>query len=280
MACCSCGSKASAGALRQQMGEHLMLQRLTALRHKLRLRQKVSTENISTGDRIPTDLKQTVAERIFQSVSPYTMTSIERIAALIDAIIYLTRNRIAGAIVECGVWRGGSMAAAALMLKELGDEQRELYLYDTFTGMPPPGELDRRHDNVSAKELLAISDYHTSHVWALSRRDEVRGVMSGTGYDQSRIHYVEGCVEQTIPAQAPASIALLRLDTDWYESTRHELLHLFPRLVPGGILLIDDYGFWQGARRAVDEYFEQTKIPIHLCRIDDTGRVAVKPAAV
>lgn len=102
-----------------------------------------------------------------------------------------------------------------------------------------------------------------------------------TAYDPARLHYVKGKVEDTIPSspdgvQAPERIALLRLDTDWYESTRHEMVHLYPRLVPGGVLIIDDYGHWQGSRKAVDEYFAENGPPLLLNRIDDPGRLAVK----
>src|ERR1051325_10354963 len=89
---------------------------------------------------------------------------------------------------------------------------------------------------------------------------------------------LEGTVEETIPAQAPERIALLRLDTDWYESTRHELVHLYPRLVPGGVLIIDDYGHWEGARKAVDEYIAQNNLRLFLNRIDYAGRLAIKPS--
>lgn len=80
-----------------------------------------------------------------------------------------------------------------------------------------------------------------------------------------------------MPENAPEQIALLRLDTDWYESTKHELIHLTPRLVGDGILIIDDYGYWLGARKAVDEYLEENALPIFLNRIDNTGRIAVMP---
>ena len=83
----------------------------------------------------------------------------------------------------------------------------------------------------------------------------VRELLIGTGYPEEQLHFVRGPVEQTIPDEAPEHLALLRLDTDWYESTRHELEHLFPRLVPGGVLILDDYGHWDGARKAVDEFF-------------------------
>jgi hypothetical protein len=100
--------------------------------------------------------------------------------------------------------------------------------------------------------------------------------MQQTEYDQTRIHFIQGKVEDTIPEQAPETIALLRLDTDWHESTWHELEHLFPRLSPRGVLIIDDYGHWQGCRRATDEYFARENLPILLNRIDYTGRIAVK----
>ena len=104
----------------------------------------------------------------------------------------------------------------------------------------------------------------------------MRALLLNTGYPHDLLHFVRGPVEQTVPAQAPARLALLRLDTDWYESTRHELEHLFPRLAPGGVLMIDDYGHWEGARRAVDEYFASEHPPLLLSRVDYTGRVAVK----
>jgi elongation factor P hydroxylase len=92
-----------------------------------------------------------------------------------------------------------------------------------------------------------------------------------------RVHLVQGLVEETLPAQAPESIALLRLDTDWYKSTLHELEHLYPRLVRGGVLLIDDFGYWQGARQATEEYFARHPPAPLLVAVDQTGRVGVRP---
>jgi O-methyltransferase len=214
-------------------------------------------------------------EVVFSHVRPYTMTSLERIQALGDAIGHVVRHAIPGDIVECGVWRGGSMMAAAKCLLKLR-EIRQLYLFDTFEGMPPPSEADVDCHGRPASTLLAISDRTTSDVWACSSIDEVRKNMNSTGYPEARVTYVQGRVEDTIPSQAPSSISVLRLDTDWYESTAHELHYLFPRLSAGGILIIDDYGHWQGARRAVDEYFATHNIPILLTRIDYTGRMGVK----
>lgn len=207
---------------------------------------------------------------------PYTMTSTERLAALICSINHIARNKVPGAIVECGVWRGGSMMAAALSLLAHGDKSRELYLYDTFEGMPPPTARDERTDGTSAASLLA-QDPKGTGIWCEAGLSDVRRNIKSLEYPESLIHFVRGKVEDTIPYQAPEKISLLRLDTDWYDSTNHELEHLFPRLQPNGILIIDDYGYWKGARAAVDEYFRKLPYPAFLHRIDETGRLFVKP---
>ena len=115
--------------------------------------------------------------------------------------------------------------------------------------------------------------------WSYASIEEVQRNMWSTGYPKERMHFVKGPVESTIPEHAPEQIALLRLDTDFYESTRHELEHLFPRLVKGGVLILDDYGHWEGQRAAVDEYCKKKGIHLLLTRVDYTGRVAVKVEA-
>ena len=209
-------------------------------------------------------------------VAPYTMTTPPRIYALVRAVEYVSLRRIPGAIVECGVWRGGSMMAVALTLLRLGITDRDLYLFDTFTGMTAPSDEDVRRSGERAADLLA-NESPESDIWAVAPIDEVREAVLGVGYPQERIHFVQGPVEETLPANAPEEIALLRLDTDWYSSTKHELVHLYPHLGAGGILILDDYGFWQGARRAVDEYVAEENAPLLLNRIDNTARIAVKP---
>ncbi|MDH3318978.1 MAG: TylF/MycF family methyltransferase [Betaproteobacteria bacterium] len=219
------------------------------------------------------------AAATIREVAPYTMTSPERLYALIQGVRYLARAGVPGSIVECGVWRGGSMMAAARTLLECGDGARDLYLYDTYEGMPPPGAKDVDLDGHSAASLLRTQDKDDpGSAWCYATIDDVRRTLSGMRYDASRVHLVQGRVEDTIPGHAPECIALLRLDTDWYESTRHELEHLYPRLCPRGVLIIDDYGHWAGCRQAVDEYFSSRSIHLLLNRIDYTGRIALKPA--
>jgi hypothetical protein len=170
------------------------------------------------------------------------------------------------------------MQAIARTLLGRGVTDRDLHLFDTFEGMPPPTEEDRRVAGPPARELLDSSP-KTSRLWGIADLDDVRDGMSRTGYPAEHIHYHPGLVEDTLPAQAPETIALLRLDTDWYESTRHELAHLYDRVSPGGVIIIDDYDYWEGSRKAVDEFLAERQLRLLLVPIQAT-RVAVKPDAV
>jgi hypothetical protein len=216
---------------------------------------------------------------IIRRVAGYTMTSPERLGALLASIDYLVDNRIEGAIVECGVWRGGSMLAAALRLRERGDCRRTLWLYDTFEGMTPPTDLDR---SVRGTDAAAIFEARKSSddraEWCRADRADVAKTMAMAEYPQDLIRYVQGPVEETLPAMLPGPIALLRLDTDWYQSTHHELTHLYGLVVETGVLIIDDYGHWEGCRKAVDEFFEKLTHKPLLARIDYTARLAIKTA--
>jgi O-methyltransferase len=220
----------------------------------------------------PPDFQKDEAD-IIREVRPWTMTSAERIYALIQAVRYVSNSGIAGAIVECGVWKGGSMAAIAKTLLGVHDVKRDLYLFDTFTGMTEPSSKDVDYSGKQASNVLV--DEIGSRC-ADAPLEQVQELLCATGYPKEKIHFVPGKVEETIPISAPDSICLLRLDTDWYQSTKHELIHLFPRLSKAGVIIIDDYGHWKGSKQACDEYFEQSRIPILLNRIDYTGRIAQK----
>ncbi len=219
---------------------------------------------------------------IIERALPLTMTGVPRLQALIDAVRYCEASGIAGAFAECGVWRGGSVLAMVLALQQLGSADRDIYLYDTFEGMTPPSELDTSPIDPPALETWERAERARARPWghlfdpATFSEEGVRATLVETGYPPQRLHFVAGPVEETLPGRAPGSLAILRLDTDWYESTRHELVHLYPRLVSGGVLVIDDYGHWEGARRAVDEYFAANPPAPLLARIDYTARIAVK----
>jgi O-methyltransferase len=214
---------------------------------------------------------------LYERCRPFTMTSVERMYAVYNSLTYLERNGIDGDIVECGVWRGGTCMLAALRLQQLGASNRRLMLYDTFAGMPAPTTADRAHDDDLLPEWeKQKADDHNE--WCYASLEEVRANLYSTGYSRDLITFVQGRVEETIPATLPRSIALLRLDTDWYESTAHELTHLYPRLVANGVIVIDDYGHWRGSRDAVDEYITREHLPLCLQRVDHTCRLAIKVA--
>ena len=225
----------------------------------------------------PLDFDQTEIEDV-RSVRPYTMTSALQIISMFDAIKYICANKIGGSIVECGVWKGGSMMIAARVLKRQNGMNRDLYLFDTFAGMPEPGKEDTAYKDFNAPVLWKTNQSKSGpNQWNYGSLEEVRANVASTGYPMERVHFVKGKVEDTIPGTIPERIAILRLDTDFYESTLHELKHLYPRLTPGGILIIDDYGCWKGARKATDEYIAEHKLPIFLARQDQEGRIAIKP---
>ena len=209
---------------------------------------------------------------IYAKVSEYTLVGIERCYALYKSVQYLISNKIKGDFVECGVWRGGSCMLIAYTLLQHRVTDRRIWLYDTFAGMTEPGEKD---GEVEKAEWLKHRLSEEKNSWCLGELDDVKRNMISTGYPADKLNFIQGKVEETLPQHIPGEIALLRLDTDWYVSTKHELEHLYPILQKRGILIIDDYGAWQGARKATDDYFKD-KQGIFLNRIDYTGRLVIK----
>jgi hypothetical protein len=226
------------------------------------------------GPQFPPDLDERDIA-LFSMVQPYTMTAVECVHALAEAVRYIVRHDIPGSFVECGVWKGGSMMVVARTLLDHGVGDRELFLFDTFDGMPAPSDSDINLRGDRAADMLAAADKRDT-IWAISHLDETMRNARSVGYPPERIHFIEGRVEETLPGKAPEAIALLRLDMDWHEPTRHALEHLFPRLVRGGVLIVDDYGYWRGARKATDEYLQEHQVRILLHRINFTLRMGVK----
>jgi O-methyltransferase len=251
------------------------------IRKTLETRGKIIMAKADLNNRIADIPKETLF--IYHQVQPFTMSSLERVAGLVDATRYVIEANIPGSLVECGVWRGGSSMCIALTQLRTSRTPREMYLFDTFEGMPDASDadvdyLDRVASQMLARErLLSLDERKQSLILAYSPLDEVQRNMEATRYPSQLIHFVKGRVEETIPSRAPTNIALLRLDTDWYESSRHELVHLWPRVSPGGIVILDDYGHWRGCRRATDEYFGEIGLRVMLHRLDYAGRVIQKP---
>lgn len=219
---------------------------------------------------------------LLEECRPYTMVSPERMMATADAVEHVVRRGVPGALVECGVWRGGSVLAMIRTLQRLGVADRDVFLCDTFRGMTAPSAEDTSDFDPPAEETFEQATATGDRAWSglfgeqVFGLDQVHALIDDSGYPADRVHFVVGDVLETLPDGAPDEIAVLRLDTDWYDSTRHELECLYPRLGRGGVLIIDDYGHWQGAKKAFDDYFDSRDDRPLLARTDYTGRMGVK----
>jgi len=228
-----------------------------------------------------TQLTDLAAYAILQSVRNRTMTSESSLYNLIEAVRYLELNKIEGDFVECGVWRGGSIIAVLKTLESANSFEREIYLYDTFEGMTKPINVDRSFLGSSAVDVLHKSrigrrTQHQAGVIAYSTLSDVRTGIEETNYPSNKIHYIVGDVIETLKSSSHKKIALLRLDTDWYESTKTELEHLWDSVSSGGIVILDDYDYWQGARKAVDEFFYERGINLFKMKLTSGGRIIIK----
>ena len=252
-----------------------------AAEYQFKLERTYDYQTLMMEDQIRAGMRDLEPEflALYEQCREYTMTSWERLYALYKSVQYTVENGIPGAFVECGVWRGGSMKLVAHVLHFLGDTKRTLFLYDTFEGMTEPDpEVDVDFSgNAAANDWRQVQRRGVK--WAYAPVEEVHKIIATSGYPMNMVKFVKGRVEETIPGTIPVSIALLRLDTDWYSSTKHEMEHLYPKLSSQGILILDDYGHYQGARRAVDEYLSKLDKKPLLQRVDYSCRLAVKPTA-
>lgn len=198
---------------------------------------------------------------------PFTMTPIEVQYGLYKAILYIHENKIYGDIVETGVWRGGSMLLAARLLSDLGDTERLIWLFDSYQGMSEPGPEDVNYAGIPGERLYK-SEYLKAGL------DTVKETMALSNYPNDRIQYEVGDVRETVKL-FDRQIALLRLDTDFYDSTKATLEHLYPWLANGGVLIQDDWFHWRGAQKASDEFFGERAPFMH--RLNYSARLMVKP---
>lgn len=201
---------------------------------------------------------------LYRQVRRHTMCSAARLRGLHQGVKYISRNRLDGDLVECGCARGGSAALMALTLAQLG-QRRNLWLFDTFEGLPAP--------------TVGDPDYEVARLLIGKCRgqlDEVRQLFGRLGLTDG-VQFVKGLFQDTLPLSRIGQIALLHIDGDWYESVRTCLKCLYDKVVPGGVIQFDDYGYWKGARKAVDEFLAQRGISLPLRRLDYSGRTLLKP---
>jgi hypothetical protein len=223
-----------------------------------------------------TDFELETLRRVLDVVA-----STEAMLALLRAVEHVVQHRIPGALVECGVYTGGNIELMIRALQHRGITDRHMYAYDTFAGMPRPEAIDDRGQGEERRTTWEAhrtdADGDAGSNWMRASLDSVRQRITRLGYPDDRLHFVQGLVEQTIPATIPDQIAILRLDTDFYSSTKHELEHLYPRLSAGGVLIIDDYGAMPGSRIATDEYATGHGTGWFLHRVDAHVRLTIKP---
>lgn len=177
-----------------------------------------------------------------------SMTRPQRMDTALATFAYVLAARVAGDFIEAGVARGGVAAALFLAAAARGDP-RGLHLYDTFGAMPTPdAELD------STKALARVRPAFQAERLARHGRGVVEAYLSQVGVPRGMTAYHVGDIVSTPPAEVPCAVALFHLDTDWYASYAWALAHVFPRVSPGGVVLLDDYSDWPGAQKAVDEF--------------------------
>ena len=210
--------------------------------------------------------------------SYFTMTSVARLVNTLKACKYAVENNVPGDFVECGVWRGGHGILAKKIFERMGSNKK-VWMYDTFEGMAEPTEFDV---NARTKEMATVKYHQTktdTHVdWCYASLEDVKKCVQSAGIDINAVTFIKGDVCETLkdPSNRPTQISVLRLDTDWYQSTKTELHWLYPVLSNNGVLIIDDYGHWQGARKAVDEYFVKNPYKPLFNVVEFTGRSAIK----
>ena len=222
----------------------------------------------------PVEIKEEEKE-IIKLSDKYSMTGTIRMWALIQSIKNVIQNKIDGDFVECGVWRGGNLILCQKYF-DLQHIKKKIYGFDTFEGMVKPKEVDIDYRNIPASEMYSLfkSDGEKSNL-ACCSLDEVNNNIIET-VPKNNIKLIKGRVENTLREEKnlPEKISILRLDTDWYESTKIELEVLYPRLMSGGFLIIEDYGHFKGFRKAVDEYFKDNMPYLHY--VNYTCRLIIK----
>lgn len=218
---------------------------------------------------------------IANAALPHTALSIQRLYAIFQAIDYLAYRKISGDVVECGVFKGGGAIALIKSLAIFGLTDRKVFLLDTFEGWPEPSAEDtdifgQNHKKNYHKEIETSSKTSCYRLDNFFERTKSAIYENTREFPESNIIFLKGMVENTLPNDQVGHLCLLRLDTDYYESTKWELQQLYPQLNDNGILLIDDYGQFHGARKAVDEYFSVRREKLLFSRDDFSGRTAIK----
>jgi len=229
------------------------------------------------------DLEEEARQSI-NVVREHTMVPYQRLVTLYQQAVFCERNDIEGSFVECGTWRGGAVGLMALANLRYGAARRHIHLFDSFEGIPEPDELVDGEEalkfahavggGVNGKLIPLRNQYASVGTLEANRQFLERQLK----YDPRYLHYHKGWFQDTVPKDAPecGEIAILRLDGDWYASTHICLETLYDQVVSGGFIIHDDYGYYDGCRKAVDEFVERRNLNIYFHHIDPAGRYWIK----
>ena len=199
-----------------------------------------------------------LTKRLTELITPHTLVSAERLNNLFTLARRIEDEGVAGDVIECGVYNGGTAALLARFATR-SKMDRTVWLFDSFQGMPET----TASDGAEAKDYVGQ---------VLGNVELVRKLVEQSGADMSRVRIMEGWFQDTFPKTSIAEIALLNIDADWYESVKLCLETFYDRITPGGFVSIDDYGHWPGCRKAVDEFLAARQLPYKLQEVDYTGR--------
>lgn len=261
-----------------------LARRLAELARRLRLRSSRQPDRRWTYHTSRTEVDEAIA-----TVRPFTMLSRHRLESLYDQARHLETAGIPGSLVECGAWRGGAAGLVALANLKYGDRRRRLHLFDSFEGIPEPDEeVDggraiaeaRRAGVGTGGRVIANPQFYEELGRGYGELERCRHLLEELiGYDPAYIEYHEGFFQDTVPSAADriGEIALLHLDGDWYASTKTCMDHLYDSVVSGGLVVIDDYGAYDGCRKAVDEFLADRGLSVYLFQVDEEVRAFPKP---
>lgn len=219
------------------------------------------------------------ARKALSVVDQYTMCTYQRLITLYQQVTYLDQAKIHGSLVECGTWRGGACGMMALAHMADGEPTRQIHLFDSFEGLPEPDAKQDGFQSVGYAEERTYGNLNPIGRCIGPLEDNRYLMHELVKYPEELTHYHVGWFQQTLPVAVDnlGPIALLRLDGDWYESTKICLKLLYPLVSSGGIVVIDDYGRWEGCHKAVDEFMSTLEQPLLLNHIDGSGRYVIVP---
>jgi O-methyltransferase len=208
---------------------------------------------------------------LLAKIHPYTFCSYKRLKNIWMLAEMIEKNKTKGAFVECGVWKGGC-AAIMVYIAQKYNSKRKIYLFDSFEGLPEPTQKDGKRaifysNGKSQGKLKSIKK-------AIGKLAEVQHILFSTlKLKRKYVYFYKGWFQFTIPKykNKVRQIAILRLDADWYESTKTCLNEFYNQVIPGGFVILDDYENWPGSKRALDEFFKKRKISPKVIKIDSAG---------